>query len=286
VVMNAGTWTMSQSTEAPAGFANSYKWDCTTAKASLAASDVILHQQKLEGQDLQGFAKGTASSRQMTLSFWVRSAVTGTYTCELFDSDNTRQVSATYSISSANTWEPKTITFPADTTGAFDNDNASSLGVIWWLGAGTNNTSGTLNTAWAAATEANRVDSNQVNLASSTANDWYITGVQLEVGTVATPFERRSYGDELAKCERYYQAIYNHSYYYLSGQATIYVNFPHRQKMRITPTSYALIAGSAYANTLTFSPTPQTENGGILYIGSSAAGYAGGFGTYGATAEL
>jgi hypothetical protein len=206
VVMNAGTWTMSQSTEAPAGFANSYKWDCTTAKASLAASDVILHQQKLEGQDLQGFAKGTASSRQMTLSFWVRSAVTGTYTCELFDSDNTRQVSATYLISSANTWEPKTITFPADTTGAFDSDNATSLGVIWWLGAGTNNTSGTLNTAWAAVTEANRVDSNQVNLASSTANDWYITGVQLEPGTVATPFERRSYGQELALCQRYFEA--------------------------------------------------------------------------------
>ena len=195
--------TVSQSTTAPNGFANSVKLDITTAETALDSGEGITLRQKFEGQDLQQLAKGTADAKQVTLSFWVRSSQTGTYVAELYDNDNVRQISKSYTIDTANTWEYKTITFPADTTGAFDNDNNLSLYVFWWLAAGSAFTSGTLNDdAWAAATNADRAVG-QTNLISS-VNDWYITGVQLEVGSVATPFEHRSYGEELALCQRYY----------------------------------------------------------------------------------
>ncbi len=194
--------TLSQSTTAPSGFSNSLKFEVTTAETTLAADEIVTLRQKFEGQNLQRLAKGTSSAEQVTASFWVRSSNTGTYILELYDSDNTRQVSKSYTINSANTWEYKTLTFPADTTGAFDNDNNLSLFFMFWLAAGSNYTSGTLNTSWASATTANRVVG-QTNLIAST-NDFYITGVQLELGEQATAFEHRSFGDELARCQRYY----------------------------------------------------------------------------------
>jgi len=194
--------TLSQSTTAPDGFSNSLKFEVTTAETTLDADEIVTLRQKFEGQDLQRIAKGTSSAEQVTASFWVRSSNTGTYILELYDSDNTRQVSKSYTINSANTWEYKTITFPADTTGAFDNDNNLSLFFMFWLAAGSDYTSGTLNTSWASATTANRVVG-QTNLIAST-NDFYITGVQLEVGT-ATPFEHRLFQDEITRCKRYYQ---------------------------------------------------------------------------------
>lgn len=204
-VVSLGTWTQSVENDAPtgSGFRKSLKMLCTTADASPAAGDYSNIHQRLEGQDLQRIAKGTSSAQQLTMSFWVKSNVTGTYICELFDSDNTRSVSASYTISASATWEKKTITFPADTTGAFDNDNAASLYVLWWLGAGTTFTSGTLATTWASATTANRAVG-QTNLGAATNNYWQITGVQLETGSIATPFEFKNYGQELRECQRYY----------------------------------------------------------------------------------
>ena len=200
-----GTWTQSVEADGPtgSGLTKSLKLLCTTADAAPAASDQLNIRQLIEGQDVQRIAKGTASASQITLSFWVKSNVTGTYIVEAFDADNTRQVSASYSISASATWEKKTITFPADTTGAFDNDNAGSFILLWWLGAGSTFTSGTLNTTWAASTNANRVVG-QTNLAAATSNYWQVTGVQLEVGDTATEFEFKSYGQELAECQRYY----------------------------------------------------------------------------------
>ena len=202
--MNSGRFTITQSTDSPNGFANSLKVDITTAESSLNASSGAAFSQFLEGQDVQQFKKGTSDAEEYSLSFHVKSNVTGTYIVELFDNDNTRQVSKSYTIDSANTWERKTITFPADTTGAFDNDNASSLFVQWFLASGTDRTSGTLNTSWASSTNANRAVG-QANLFSSTDNEWYITGMQLEVGSTATPFEHRSNGEELLLCQRYYR---------------------------------------------------------------------------------
>jgi len=204
-ITTAGTWTQSRSTDVPSaqGFGYSLKMDCTTADASLGASDVLAINQRIEGQNLQHLLKGTSSAKKLTLSFWVKSNKTGTYIAELVDNDNTRQISKSYTISSADTWEKKEITYDGDTTGTLDNDNNQSMRVIFWLAAGSNFTSGTLNTSWASTTNANRVVG-QVNLADSTSNEWYITGCQLEVGSKATDFEFEPYDKNLLRCQRYY----------------------------------------------------------------------------------
>ena len=220
-----GTWTMSQSTDVPSGygFASSLKLDCTTADASPSASDVLQIQQRFEGQNLQYLKKGTASAVSLTLSFWVKSTKTGTFICDLSDTDNTRQISKSYTVSVSNTWEFKTITFAGDTTGALTNDNGLSLVLNFWLGAGTTYTSGTLNTSWASTTEANRAVG-QVNIADSTSNDFLITGVQLEAGTSATDFEFLPIDVDLDRCFRYFQFYAgtgsNEEIYFITQQAT------------------------------------------------------------------
>jgi hypothetical protein len=199
-----GTWTQSQSTDVPTGqgFAKSLKLDCTTANASPSAGDNILIIGKFEGQNLQYLKKGTASAQSLTLSFWVKSTKTGTFIAEIRDFDNTRAISKSYTVNVTNTWEKKTITYEGDTTGAFDNDNGSSLQLQFWLGAGTNFTSGTLATTWSSRTFAN-VAVGVANIADSTANEWYITGVQLEAGTTASDFEFLPFDVNLARCQRY-----------------------------------------------------------------------------------
>jgi len=204
---NGGTWTMSQDTDVPTGegFANSLKMDCTTADTSLGASDHLYVRTKLESQDCQNMKKGTSNAEKVTLRFWVKSSKTGTHIVELLDNDNSRFVSLAYTISSADTWENHTLTFPADTTGAFADDNGVGLGIHWYMAAGSTYTSGTLGTTWN-TTQANRAVG-QVNVADSTDNNWYLTGVQLEVGEQATPFEHRSFGEELKLCQRYFKRI-------------------------------------------------------------------------------
>jgi len=189
----ATVFTMSQDSDTPTGegFANSLKLDVTTEDSSLAAGDFASVLYNFEGQDLQSIKKGTSSAESVTLSFYIKSTITGTYIVQLYDNDNNRSVSKSYTVSSANTWEKKTITFPADTTGAFDDDNALSLLVRWWFAAGTTYSSGTLATAWESNTSAN-VAVGQVNAVNSTSNNIFLTGVQLEVGEQATPFEHRS----------------------------------------------------------------------------------------------
>ena len=203
---NAGTWSMSQSTESPDGFGNSLKLDCTTADASLGSGDYIFLRQKLEGQDCQAFAKGTSAAKQFAVSFYVKTNKSGLYTVEVMDNDNNRIATKTITVSDAN-WNRYTLIFPADTTGVLGNDNGNSLTFDIWLGAGSGYTSGTFNTStWAAKSNANRASSSNVNLADSTSNEFYLTGVQLEVGSVATDFEHRSFNDEYLKCCRYYQS--------------------------------------------------------------------------------
>jgi hypothetical protein len=203
-----GTWTQSQSTDVPTGqgFATSLKMDCTTADASPAAGDRLLIQQKIEGQNLQYIKKGTSDAESLTVSFWVKSNKTGTYIAELFDNDNTRQISKSYSISSANTWEKKTMTFAGDTSGTLGNDNGDSLILHLWLGAGTTYSSGTLSTTWTSNTNANRAVG-QVNLADSTSNEFYLTGVQLEAGTTASDFEFLPFDVNRQRCYRYYRTL-------------------------------------------------------------------------------
>jgi len=205
-----GTWTVSQDTDVPSGqgFSNSMKLSCTTT-SSLGASDTFLINQYLEGQNLQHIKKGTSSAESLTASFWVKTNKTGTYVLELRDNDNSRTINKTFTIDAADTWEKKTLTFDGDTTGILDNDNARSFDFNIWLTAGTDYTSGTLQTTWGTQTNANRAVGLTVNLADSTSNYINITGVQLEVGDTATPFEHRPYDMELARCKRYYQVYEN-----------------------------------------------------------------------------
>ena len=206
-INGAGTWTISQSTDAPAGFGTSLKWDCTTADASPAASDFNYISQRFEGFNLQRLNKGTSDAVKTTLSFYVKSNKTGTLAVLLTDNDNSRQIGATYTINSANTWERKTITFAGDTSGAIDNNNGHSMNIIWWLVVGTDRTSGTAATSWQSSVNANAAVGHNVNLADSTSNEFYITGIQWEVGEVATNFEHRLMGQDLAECQRYYQIV-------------------------------------------------------------------------------
>jgi hypothetical protein len=206
VNVTLGTWTQTVENDAPtgSGFRKSLKMLCTTADASPAAGDLLILHQLIEGQNLQQIAKGTSSAKELTLSFWVKSNVTGTYIVGINDSDNTRNISKSYTINASATWEKKTVIFAADTTGVLDNDNFVSLQTDFYLGAGSNWTSGTLGTSWASTTNANTAVG-QTNLAASTNNYWQITGVQLEVGSTATEFEFLPAQAELALCQRYYQ---------------------------------------------------------------------------------
>ena len=197
-----GGFTVSQSTDAPTGFANSAKWACTSTGS---ATDDAFHEQKLEGQDLQQLAHGTSSAKSITISFWVKSNKTGEYSLWIENNDASRYFTTPgYTINAANTWEFKTITVPGDTGGSgFTNDNGVSLKIRWHLVLRTS-FQGTPPGTWSTSASL-RGQSGHVNFADSTSNEWYLTGVQLEVGSKATPFEHRSFGDELAKCQRYFQ---------------------------------------------------------------------------------
>ena len=201
-------FTMSQDSTVPTGqgFGKSLKMDCTTADASLGANEGLRIQQRLEGQQLQHLKKGTSNAESLTLSFWVRSAKTGIHIAELFDANNNRYFSKAYTIASADTWEKHSLTFAGDTTGVLSNDSSESLTVNFWLAAGSSYDTGTLPTDWHTSATTNRAKG-QVNLADSTSNTWYITGIQLEVGSSATDFEFLPHEIQQMRCCRYYQKI-------------------------------------------------------------------------------
>ena len=252
-----GTWTQSQSTDVPSGqgFSTSLKMDCTTADASPAASDALQIQHRIEGQNLQYLKKGTSSAESLTCSFWVKSNKTGTYILEIDDNDNGRNINKSYTISSADTWEKKTITYDGDTSGALGNDNGNSLQLIFWLGAGSNFTSGTLATSWESTTNANRAVG-QVNLADSTSNEWYITGVQLEAGTAASDFEFLPVDVNTYRCKRYFYKTKANQWLYSLNSGANYnrSEVVFRPSMRATPTSTV-----SFSNTYSGSGT-QNEN--------------------------
>ena len=202
-----GRLTMTQDSSVPTGkgFANSIKLDCTTADTSIASSEFLQIVQKIEGQNLQSIGKGTSDAKPITVSFYVKANAAFNFVCELNDLDNTRHISKLFS--TTTDWVKHEITFPADTTGAFDDDNAASLNLTFWLHAGSTYSSGTLNTAsFASRTDANRA-AGVSSFYSSTDNNFFITGVQLEVGQNATEFEHEPFDTTLRKCHRYFENI-------------------------------------------------------------------------------
>lgn len=204
------TFDMSQSTDVPSGqgFVKSLKMDNLTTQSSPPNPTYTGIAQNIEGQMLQMLKKGTSNAESITISFWVKSNKTGTYILEVRDSDNGRTINKSYSINSASTWEKKTITFEGDTSGVLDNDNNTSFEVTWFLSASANFTSGTLQTSWGTLTNENRAVG-QVNLLDDANNEWYITGVQLEVGTTASDFEFLPYDVNLQRCKRYFQFVHS-----------------------------------------------------------------------------
>ena len=202
--------TQTQETDAPTGFSKSTKYSCTTAETTLDAADWAGIQYTFEGQDLQHLSYGSASAQSVTLSFWVKSSATGTFGVSIYQPNDGRIIGSTYTIASANTWEQKIITFAGDTTGIIDNVNTEGLRIYWFLAAGSNFTS-TDNTSWKVYTGNDFAYGHAVNLIDSTSDNFYLTGVQLEVGDTATTFEHRSYGDEYNRCLRYTYAPRNDS---------------------------------------------------------------------------
>jgi len=246
---SAGRLTMTQTADGPSGFANCLKLDCTTADTSIAAGENLFIQHRFEGQDLQQIKKGTSDAESITLSFYIKANAVFTFGVELLDIDNTRQITKLFD--TTTDWVRHTITFPADTTGAFDDDNARSLDINFHLHGGSNTTSGTLNTAsWASTTNANRaagIDS----FYSNTDNNFFITGVQMEIGSQATNFEHRSFGEELALCSRYYTDIVraDNKTAHLIGyvQTTAVARFGYHVPMRAAPTIAETNFGILYA---------------------------------------
>ena len=187
------------------GFYYSMKVDVTTADTSLAAGDVYTIRQIIEGNNVVDLRYGLTGAKTVTVSFWVKSNLTGTFCAALRNGDNDRCKPKEYTISSANTWEKKTLTFTGDTSGTWGRTNGRGIQLSFCLGSGTTR-QGTVDT-W--NTSEIHCTSNQTNLFASTSNEWYVTGVQFEVGEKATPFEHRSYSDELARCQRYFEKSYN-----------------------------------------------------------------------------
>jgi hypothetical protein len=201
----AGRATVSQAADVHDGFANALKFDCTTADTSIAADEFFILRTLFEGQDLQQIKKGTSDAEKLTLSFYVKGNASATYTCELEDRDNSRYNSQEFSVTTS--WTRVVKTFLADTTGSFGDDNAESLAINFWLHSGSTYTGGThTDNVWH-TTNNQRVGDNQTSIFDSTDREFFITGIQLEIGEQATPFEHRSFGEELALCQRYCFAI-------------------------------------------------------------------------------
>ena len=209
VIGSHGTWTLAQGTDAPPGFSNCVQMTATTGDASVDAGASVRWWNKWEGQDMQRFCKGTSSAKEFALSFWVKSATTGAYAVELLDYDNSnRGVTRTYTINAADTWEHKKVILPADTTGAFDNDNAASFACEFWLVAGSNYTSGGADASWHTYSDSKRAGGHTANAGASNNDYVRITGIQLEAGSHCTPYEHKSLAEELRACQRYYYKTY------------------------------------------------------------------------------
>ena len=197
-----GTQTYDKSNNCPVGFSYSQRIYTTSADGGNAGKYYVFDT-KLEGQDLRDFAKGLSSAKPFTLSFYVKCNINRVFTCELRDLDNNRMCVQQYTTTDSN-WKRYVLTFPADTTGQFNADNGASLWVRFWLSAGANFKSGTSQTTWGSVSDANICPGQTGDLGGRVGDYWYITGIQLEVGSVATPFEHKSFIEDKLRCYRYF----------------------------------------------------------------------------------
>jgi len=245
----SGRMTAQQVTDAPANFKNSLKITVTTPDASPTASEGYAIRQSIEGQNMSHLNFGTSDAQTITVSFYVKSSVTGDFSLNLGNGSSTRWYGALYTVNTADTWERKTVTLVGDTTGTWASDNTSGLVVVFGLGGGSSRT--TTADAWQTLSGTQTFTTGGTNLFATSSATFQITGVQLEVGSVATPFEHRSYGEELLACYRYYYKLFPEiSGSYCSGSIYAYSTanavgngmFP--VKMRIAPTAIEISAAT------------------------------------------
>ena len=215
----AARWTQSVSTDVPASstFTTSLKLDCTTASGTVGAAHRQQLMQVIEAQDLQHLRYGSSAAKKITVSFWVKSSVTGKNYCWVYHNDGGRFTYKSYTVNSADTWEHKALTFTGDTASAITNDSGAGLNIIWMLYVGTDYSGATdgVEDTWQSWSAGNYDQFHgQVNNASSTSNNWYLTGTQVEVGDSDTPFEHEHHSVTLAKCQRYYQEYVSYKLYF------------------------------------------------------------------------
>ena len=300
----AGTMTVQQVSSAPTGFTNALKFT-VTGTSTPSATDFYTFGQIIEGFNCSDLMWGTASAQSVTLSFWINSSVTGTYSASVYTMGGTSDAyPATFAVSAANTWEFKTITIPGATTGTWPTNNSGSIYFRIDLGSGSNYSTATAN-AW--NTSGLFRTNSSVNFISNASATLTVTGVQLEAGTVASPFERRDYGRELMMCQRYYEKSYNVDVvpgtntgvgilYFITGSATGNVGgkVPFAVSKRATPTITIYPADGASAGNITTdflgevtaNVLSQGQSGFSVYVagGGSAAGAV--YGHYVASIEL
>jgi hypothetical protein len=285
-----GVFTVDQTTDAPAGFSNSTRITTTTADASIGSTQIYLFRQSIEGYNIYDLAFGTASAKAFTFSFWVRSSLTGTFGGALNNSANDRNYPFTYSISAANTWEYKTISVTGDTTGTWLTDTGRGITLTFQIGAGSSRIAAA--GSWT-GTSSIYGATGATNVIGTLNATWDITGVQLEAGTVATPFERRSYGQELALCQRYLPAFgganggssgaIGTGGFYTTTEASI--GIPFLVQARVAPTGVTVSAAgdfridgttSAACTAIVLSSTSSTMGGvNCTYATTTAAGTFG-----------
>ena len=265
-VSQASKLTVQRSTTAPAGFSNSLLITSSSAY-SVTSADYFYIRQNIEGYNIADFGFGSANAKTFTLSFWVRSSLTGTFGGALNNGAGNRSYAFTYTISSADTWEYKTITIAGDTTGTWLTTNGKGLSVDIGLGMGTNY-SGTAG-SWAGALYLSATGGTSV--VGTSGATFYITGVQLEEGSVATPFEHRQYGQELALCQRYYETGTYRLTSYGNGGNGVDVGIPIKVSKRATPTGTITVTSSINGGT----PILLLFSADDVFMGQSAASSVG-----------
>tara|TARA_B100002019_G_scaffold293297_1_gene319933 strand:+ start:11556 stop:13205 length:1650 start_codon:yes stop_codon:yes gene_type:complete len=268
--IQGGAATGQQVTDVPSGkgFARSFKFDVTTADTSLGSNDEIWFQQRIEAQNLTRLRYGTSEAQSITVSFWVKSALTGDFGFFIYQSDATRAYQTTYNIATANTWEYKTITIPGDTSGTINDDFGTGFEIRWYLGIGSSKGGSSNQNAW--GSNATNRHPTSTNLMASTSNDWLITGIQLELGEKATPYEHLNVSDELDKCYRYCQRygggrIAMGIWVNNSGGDRAIINHHLHTPMRATPAIDAVTNGNLLVEdvawySVTSTPTIQGES--------------------------
>ena len=252
-------------------FVSCHRVKTTTPETTVDGFNQIVVESLIEGQDLQHLFQSTSAAKSLTLSFWVRSSQTGTYVVKLYrmDGGNGRQLNKTYTINSADTWQKVTLTWVGDTSGnPISNDVNEGMRVCWQVAAGSGFTSGSQPTTWTEYSNEIWAAGHTENSVMTTDNaTWDVTGVQLEVGEKATPFEHRSYGDELARCQRYYEEVYMFSD---AGTTYIRETVPFKVTKRAAPTGYVYAQTPAGTGSNTVNKAYQSTGERTASVGNTS----------------